>query len=245
MSAAGVRRYGVAAPTYGDNYQPPINPYGYGQSLPKSKSSKSWTKHIFKSSNKGATFQYPSYVIPPSSYSPNAYDGGSSYNSRYGNYGNGYFGSYDPSYRPAYGSSYNAPLVGGGGGFGLGAIQPQLVGSSLYGSPAYPSTLNNNFGAFGAFGTLGGNFGIDSYGYGSGSYGYGGGFQSFTPTLFGAFDHYRGPIYYGGFRPTYGPYGGPPFSELLSVTDSYGQPIPPAILPHNANGLFAKKSSTS
>jgi len=47
------------------------------------------------------------------------------------------------------------------------------------------------------------------------------------PTLVGAFDHYNGPIYYGGFQPTLGPYGDGalPYyyssSDLSPVTDTY------------------------
>lgn len=76
---------------------------------------------------------------------------------------------------------------------------------------------------------MGGSFGL----------GYGGFQQSYTPTLIGAFDNYRGPIYYGGFRPTLGPYGGKPYSDLLSVTDSYGRPIFPY---PSINDLYSPQS---
>ena len=59
--------------------------------------------------------------------------------------------------------------------------------------------------------------------------------------MIGAFDRFpTGPVYRGGFRPTLGPYGGRPYSELLSVTDPYGRQIYPS-LPFD---YFAKKSSS-
>lgn len=288
LSAAVVsnrRSYGAGpsssyASSYANNqYQPvpvpvptyrPITSYGYDQQpaqvvFPiKAPKAKGWTKNIFKSSNKGATSAYPSYVLPPlsygSSYTNSQYGAGASpyYAKRYGDYypngyhNNGYSsgGSYGSSYAPAtpyYGSSYNnvppaadsyvAPpyqsssfIAGGIGGlFGPGRfpLQPPLVGSSLYGSPAYGSFYGLNYAG------MGGNI------LGGGSYG--GYQQSYTPTLFGAFDNYRGPINYGGFRPTLGPYGGKPFSDLLSVTDSYGRPL----FPYPSIGdLYAKKSDS-
>ena len=246
LSAAGSRHsYGTSASysSYGGNagqFQPgpvpvPVSSsYGYGQPqviLPKPpKANKSWTKKIFKSSDKGATSSYPSYVISPYGppYRPPT---GEAYSSRYGNYPNGYNNGYSGAYGSSFGTSYGSPYVAPygssslapvGASFGPGfPVQPPLVGSSLYGSPDYLSPYSSL--AFG--GNLGGLYGVGaSYGLGAGSLG---GYQSYTPTLVGAFDNYRGPIYYGGFRPTLGPYGGKPYSDLLSVTDSYGQPIFP------------------
>ncbi|XP_046651903.1 shematrin-like protein 1 [Daphnia pulicaria] len=279
LSAVGSRRSYGAGPSssyasYGNQYQSvpvpvpisPVTSYGYGQPqviLPKAPKAKGWMKSIFKSSNKGATSAYPSYVIPSygSSYT-SQYNGKSPYAERYGDYptgyNNGYSGSYGSSYAPAYGSgsygssfvpafgsSYNnrGPLIppyqpnfGGIGGFGLDfPLQPPLVGSSLYGSPAYGSFYGLNYAGVGG-NIIGGNIAGGSFGYG--------GYQqqqSYTPTLFGAFDNYRGPIYNGGFRPTLGPYGGKPFSDLLSVTDSYGRPLFPY---PSTDALFAKKSDS-
>lgn len=245
LSAVGNRRSYGAGNSYGNvgQYQPvPFNPYVYGQPQviisQKGPKAKGWTKNIFKSSNKAASSAYPSYVISP--YTPNA--AGSSYAPRYGDYpngyNNGYSGSYGSSYAPTYAPPFNnAPYVPpyqssfatGGGRFGLDfvPVQPPLVGSSLYRSPAYGSFYGLNYN-----GNFGGNFGVG---------GIGAGYQSYTSTLVGAFDNYRGPIHYGGFRPTLGPYGGKPFSDLLSVTDSYGRPLFP--YPSTEN-LFAKKSDS-
>lgn len=232
-TTVGVQRYGVPSSsygTYGKSYQP-VSSYGsydsYGQGLNHKapKSTKSWTKHIFKSSNKGATTgSYPSYVVSPYGppYRPTSYD----------SYPTTHSGFYGSPYAPNYGSSYQTPLIHRQG-FNLPLVQPPLVGSYLYSRPPFhQSSYGINYGAFG---TLGGDFSRPPFiPFG--------GIQSYTPTLVGAFDHYRGPIHYGGFRPTLGPYGGQPYSELLSVTDSYGRPI----LPYSPfNGLLAKKSSDS
>lgn len=243
LTAAGNRRSYGGGNAYGGQYQPiPIQSYGYQQPqviIPqKGTKAKGWTKHIFKSSNKAASSSYPSYVIGP--YGGPSNIGGSAYASRFGDYpngyNNGYSRSYGSSYAPAYVPPYNnapyvppyqPPFAAGAGGFNFYPVQPPLVGSSLYGSPAYGSFYGLNYN-----GNFGGNFGAG---------GFGAGYQSYTPTLVGAFDNYRGPIYYGGFRPTLGPYGGKPFSDLLSVTDSYGRPLFP--YPSTAN-LFAKKSDS-
>lgn len=79
-------------------------------------------------------------------------------------------------------------------------VRPPLVGSSLYGEVGYPS-----------------------------GYYLPPALSNEPPTLVGAFDHYNGPIYYGGFQPTLGPYGGGgalPYyysssSDLSPVTDTY------------------------
>lgn len=173
--------------------------------LPKPpKSTKSWTKSIFKQK---ANSGLPSYVLPPSPtpiYTPNAYNGGygfdyaSGYSWKNGNYGYSrpIVPPYPPSYPPSYNGygTYNLPFY---------PVRPSLLGSSLY----------DGLGL------------LDGY-------------QS-VPTLAGAFDHYRGPIYYGGFRPTLGPYGGPLYSELLSVTDSYGRPLFPSY------SLFDRKTDVA
>lgn len=211
---------------------------------------------------------YNSYFNGGSAYSNRygaygGYDNGYGYGNSYGGgYGNGYgnsYGSYGSSYAPNYGSSsygyangspYVAPygatssVVPFGGRLNL--VQPPLVGSSLYGTPGYGGTFLpgigglGGFGGFGGFGGLGGigDLGLNYGGGFSSGYGYGGYQSSYTPTLFGAFDHYRGPISYGGFRPTIGPYGGQLYSDLLSVTDSYGRPL----LPYSS---FAKRSSSN
>ena len=186
------------------------------------------SKKTYKHANKGSHSYYaapsyaPSYAVPPFEHT-NAYvkPYGSSYfppsfTSSYGNsHGNSYGLSHSPTYgnpyRNSYGSSYSPSYHNS-----HGSSYPPAYGTSSYG-------VSTSYGSI--YGSSENNYGSD---YGSNYH-----HTSLPPLVtYGGFDHYQGPFYNGDWTPTIGPYNGPAYSQLLSVTGgSFGADDKPLYTP--------------